>query len=185
MADISIHSAYNLYICSHPLIHLFVCNNLLWYVFPFLLFFDVRCYFPLLAFLPSTSNIVTLQCTREPFSGTWSIDGNQIIASYTMMAMAIQEMMANLTSHPNPNLCTSLYFQLYLFSYWIFFSPQKVLTFTFFISIRNKGHACLVCGVKRRMCDALLPACLAHTDLPQTSNIIIYGTSIFPTLAFR
>ena len=78
--------------------------NLVWYVFPFLLFFDVRCYFPLLAFLPSTSNIVTLQCTREPFSGTWSIDGNRIIASYTMMAIAIQAMMANLTSHPNPQL---------------------------------------------------------------------------------
>ena len=74
------------------------------YVFPFLLFFDVWCYFPLLAFLPSTSNIVTLQCTREPFSGTWSIDGNRIIASYTMMAIAIQAMMANLTSHPNPQL---------------------------------------------------------------------------------
>ena len=78
-----------IYIHSYPLIHIFICNNLLWYVFPFLLFFDVWCYFPLLAFLPSTSNIVTLQCTREPFSGTWSIDGNRIIASYTMMAMAI------------------------------------------------------------------------------------------------
>ena len=64
----------------------------------------MRCYFPLLAFLPSNSNIVTLQCTREPFSGTWSIDGNQIIASYTMMAMAIQAMVANLTSHPKPQL---------------------------------------------------------------------------------
>ena len=41
-----------IYIHSYPLIHIFICNNLLWYVFPFLLFFDVRCYFPLLAFLP-------------------------------------------------------------------------------------------------------------------------------------
>ena len=84
-----------------------------------------------------------------------------------------------------PNFCTSLYFQLYLFSYRNFFSPQKVLTFTFFINIQNKGHACLVCGVKRRMCDALLPACLAQSNLPQTSNIIIYGTCIFPTLEFQ
>ena len=109
------------------------------------------------------------------------------------------------TSHLTiiPNFCTSLYFQLYqkrskvsncprcqivlgsLFSYRIFFSPQKVLTFTFFINIQNKGHACLVCGVKRRMCDALLPACLAQSNLPQTSNIIIYGTCIFPTLEFQ
>ena len=54
-----------------------------------------------------------------------------------------------------------------------------------FINIQNKGHACLVCGVKRRMCDALLPACLAQSNLPQTSNIIIYGTCIFPTLEFQ
>ena len=65
------------------------------------------------------------------------------------------------------------------------FSPQTVLSFTFFISIRNKGHACLVCGVKRRMCDALLPACLAQSNLPQTSNIIIHGTCIFLTLEFH
>ena len=143
----------------------------------------MRCYFPLLAFLPSTSNIVTLQCTREPFSGTWSIDGNQIIASYTMMAMAIQAMMANLTSHPIPNFCTSFYLQFPIFSH--LFHPKKYFPLHFFISIRNKGHACLVCGVKRRMCDALLPACLAQSNLPQTSNIIICGTCIFPTLEFQ
>ena len=111
----------------------------------------MRCYFPLLAFLPSTSNIVTLQCTREPFSGTWSIDGNQIIASYTMMAMAIQAMMANLISYPNPNFCTSFYFQLYLSSKknsFIFFHPKKCFPLHFLSASETRAMLVWSVGLK-------------------------------------
>ena len=98
-----------------------------------------------LAFLP-TSNIVTLQCTREPFSGTWSIDGNQIIASYTMMAMAIQAMMANLTSHPIPNFCTSFYFQFPIFSH--LFHPKKYFPLHFLSASETRAMLVWSVGLK-------------------------------------
>ena len=115
----------------------------------------MRCYFPLLAFLPSTSNIVTLQCTREPFSGTWSIDGNRIIASYTMMAIAIQAMVANLTSHHYPKLLH--FFVLLVIPFLLsdlFFTPKS--TYLYILLSISKTRAMLVWSV------GLKDGCVTH-----------------------